>query len=333
MTEQRVLIVGAGPVGLLTALKLAQADITTDVIEQLPERSTAPRAAGHYGAAFEALKNAKLYDKLLAAGHLENGFGWRAPPAPNDDGGKSLGKELGVLNIYQNTDTGTDPPLGGMLILPQPELTQILEQEVLATGKVRLHYSHELMEIDDTADRVQITTRHTQTGDLKTFTGRFLVGADGGRSRVRKLKGIEFPGHTWPERFVATDVWMKNEYEVGDTTSHFVIAPVNWGVVISLTEPVKDQYSLWRYTIAVAADDPRSDEEVLDTESIVALYDKVMAGKRPLQHYEVLRKAIYRSHQRLAATMVRGRCLLAGDAAHLCNVSTHISSVQDRYVC
>ena len=319
MSEKQVLIVGAGPVGLFTALRLAQAGIEVNVIERLPERSTAPRAAGHYGASLMALKNAKIYEKMLAAGDLQDGFGWRAAPVPNEKGIKSLGKQLGALRIYQNEDT--DAQVGGMLVLPQADFTRILEEEVLSTGKVHIHYSQELVDLDDTGSAVKITTKDTGTGKLTNFTGSYLVGADGGKSSVRKLKDIDLGGHTWPERLIATDVWLKNE-EVGQPPSHFVVAPVNWGVVISLTKPTEGEYSLWRYTVSVPPEDTRTDDEVMEPASLEKFYENMMPGKRPLQQYEVLRKAIYYIHQRLASTMFRGRCLLAGDAAHLCNVST-----------
>ncbi|KAL2788740.1 FAD-binding monooxygenase [Aspergillus keveii] len=83
-----------------------------------------------------------------------------------------------------------------------------------------------------------------------------------------------------------------------------------------LSPPHFNTTSFWRYTLMVPAGDARSDDEPLIEETIRNCYEEIMVGPRPLQ-VEIFQRAVYCIHQRLVPTMRRGRCVLAGDAAHL----------------
>ncbi|PVH72197.1 FAD/NAD(P)-binding domain-containing protein [Cadophora sp. DSE1049] len=80
----------------------------------------------------------------------------------------------------------------------------------------------------------------------------------------------------------------------------------------------KKESSQQMYAIGLDAAETRSDEELLKEENIMAGYDYLMPGPRPIK-CEIEAKAVYYIHQRLASTIRRGRVLLAGDAAHICN--------------
>lgn len=329
--EKTILVVGAGPVGLFTALKLAQAGLNVEVIDLLPGRSTAPRAAGYYGGALVALRKAGVYDEMLRKGYLADGLAWRALPEDDGKGGKTFGKSIARMPVLQPVlkDSPAEmyghPELeGGMVILPQSSFAKILEDQALATGRVRIHWDTQIADIAEEGETVVATVKPATIGreevvNTWTLRGAYLVGADGGRSAVRKLLKIQLPGHTWPERLIATDVSLFNDF-VSDTPAHFVVSRPHYAVVIPLTKAVAGQATLWRYSVAIDPTDMRPDEEILSDDNLAQLYDMTMVGKRPLQ-YEVKRRAIYNIHQRLVTTMRRGRCLLAGDAAHLCNVS------------
>lgn len=78
---------------------------------------------------------------------------------------------------------------------------------------------------------------------------------------------------------------------------------------------------MWRIAFALDPNETRTDQELLSDEHIYYHYDRIWPGPRPLP-FAIENRTTYIIHQRLAATMKRGRCLLAGDAAHLVNVST-----------
>lgn len=301
-----VLIVGAGPVGLFTALRLGQRGVKVDVFEKSIQPDQSPRAAGYYGPILTLFKESGLWDAASTEGYEENGLLFRSLPVDNGNGGKTFGKQLGYIQDKQ-------------LMLPQSKLAAIIKNAAVGTGNVTIHYHAEATAIEEDGNSVTLNVKNLGSGEMENFKGVYLVGSDGGRSTIRSLLKIPFPGHTWPERVITTNVTRVSD-EMSHVAPHFIIDPVNWSVVVPLSPPKLGQPSLWRYAIAVDSKDPRTDEELLAPENIESLYEKVMVGKRPLE-YEVNQKTIYHLHQRLASTMKRGRCLLVGDAAHLNCVS------------
>ena len=140
----------------------------------------------------------------------------------------------------------------------------------------------------------------------ETYKAKWLIGCDGARSTVRKLAGIEFEGHTWPERFVATNVKFPFR-ELGYEQANFVCDPVNMAVIAQL-----DRDGLWRCTYM---EDSALPEETYE-ERIPARYEWFMQGRTD---YEIVSSSPYMLHQRAAETLHKGRVLLAGDAAHATN--------------
>lgn len=313
-----VVIVGAGPVGMLLALKLGKANIDVTVIEKESTTAEDPRAIGYYAASALALLDAGVYHKILDEGFTMKGLCWRKKPVDDGKGGKRLGDVIAAMPLA-DLDDDVMPPGTGMLCLQQALLTRLLVREALSTGHVMLLFNRALCDIEEGDETVTAITRDTETGDMHKIVASFLVGTDGGRSTTRELLKIPFPGHTWPERLLATNVMVPN---IVDPTfpCHFVLDPINYTITTPLTPLVLGETTLWRCTMATDPKDTRSDEEMLKDEHIASLYEKVMAGPRPLK-YEIKQRSMYRIHQRLAPTLRRGRSVLAGDAAHVCNVS------------
>ncbi|KAH8593866.1 FAD binding domain-containing protein [Bisporella sp. PMI_857] len=250
------------------------------------------------------MKRAGMYEIFSEAAHFQDGLVFRAPPVDNGKGGKTFGRDIATIREPQ-------------LTLPQSRMVPLLAKEIEKTGLVKIHFGKEVVSLKQDENLVTLSTKDSKTGEVEQVKGEYLVGTDGGRSVVRSLLGIGFPGHTWKERIIATNVRITNE-ALAPIGSHLVVHPVKWGVVIPLEEAKLGERSLWRYAIAVDSKDTRSDEELLTEENIVASYDNLMVGERPIQ-CQIEAKAVYHIHQRLASTMRRGRVLLAGDAAHICN--------------
>src|SRR3546814_638169 len=142
-------------------------------------------------------------------------------------------------------------------------------------------------------------------------TGRWLIGADGARSQVRKSAGIDFEGFTWPERFVVTNL-ADDLTQFGFAYTNYVTDPDRWAVVLRLED--EDGKPNWRVTYPT--DPSLSDEEVLDPANVQARLLDVISGADEL-HLRYC--GIYRVHQRVARHFRKGRVLLAGDAAHINN--------------
>lgn len=210
----RVLISDAGPVGLLTALRLGQAGIKVDVIEKEEHLSERPRANGYYEAALLALEKARVLESVRDAGFSTYGLCWRKLLVDDGSGSKLMGDFIAKLT-FPDLDG-----LGSGVIYPQSELVKLLFREVVATGFVTFHFGRELCGIREEGDSVLATAR-TRDGKEEYFQCAFLVGADGAKSAMRRLLDIPFKGYTWPERIVAIDVLMENkDIDLRVHTSH-----------------------------------------------------------------------------------------------------------------
>lgn len=327
-TQADVLIVGAGPVGLFTALRLGQAGVKVVVIERDPAVLQLPPSCGYYPIVQLAFQDAGIYNTILQrGGFLTTGMDFRRNPTDDGKGGKKAGELVG--GMPRNPSLKPDAPAGtGTLNMPQPKLCQILLEEAMKLDTVSVSFDTELVEVHDQAGDEFVTaeTKNVTTGDRKIFSGRYLVGADGGKSKTRGLLGIPFSGHTWPEKLLATDVWLMN-YDESPPTTTYLLDPVHYTVITPLTRPVAGENSMWRVAFALSPDETRSNEELLSDEHIYSHYERIWPGPRPLP-FHIENRTTYVIHQRLAATMKRGRCLLAGDAAHLINVSNPQLSIK-----
>lgn len=313
----KVIVVGAGPVGLMTALKLAQVGISVVVIEKEKELDKKPRAVGYHGGALLALKRTAIYEEAKRLGFTGNGICWRKRLADDGNGGKKMGDIIAYLPFAGNEQT-VDEVGNAVLYLPQPKLTELFHEAALRTGLVKVHFNTELCDLRNEDDSVTAIAKNSD-GKLESFHGTFLVGADGGKSVTRKLLGIQLKGHSWPERLVAIDILLedKNLHPIYPTS--MIIDPVNFGLVSPLAPPQTGKKTLYRCTAAVNPNETCTDEELTSESHLTRLLNIMAPGPRPLD-VTILNASAYRTHQLCASSMRRGRCLLAGDAAHLNNV-------------
>ncbi|KAI1812319.1 FAD/NAD(P)-binding domain-containing protein [Poronia punctata] len=333
-----VLIIGAGPVGLFTALRLGQAGVSVKVFEKSDSLSEAPRACMLYPQVQFALDAADVYRDIIekGGGFRSTGLDIRLPPVSVAGEGSSKKPGQLVTSFPKEDADKFDPrgppraPMDGkpaisMLNIPQSQMCKVLMDKAVATGNVDVSFGRELVSIEEDGSggndvHVRIRVREVSSDSESTYSASFLVGADGGRSKARSLLGIPFQGHTWPERLVATDVWLPNG-EGGPITTTLIMDPVHYTVLSPLTPPKLGEVSKWRVTFALNPADltNQSEEAFLADEYISQHYDRVWVGARPVS-YKIDRRATYTVHQRLAANFRKGRCLLVGDAAHINNV-------------
>src|SRR5690242_2863407 len=166
-----VLIAGGGPNGLFVACELRLAGVEATVLEQLPERADVMKANGMVGQVVRLLDHRGLHQRIGGpVPFAVPGFVFGAMP-------------LDLARLDRNPLT--------ILPVPQRRLEQILEERALELG-VEIRRGHELVSF--TQDDNQVTARVRGPGGEYDLTGDFLVGADGGRSTVRKSAGIGFPG-------------------------------------------------------------------------------------------------------------------------------------------
>lgn len=172
-----VVIAGAGPNGLLLACELALAGVRPVVLDALSGPSAEPKANGLVGQVIRQLDMRGLHRRFS---------GDREPPTPSY-GWMFAGMSLSFLGVEDN-------PMYA-LVIPQPRLTLLLLERARELG-VDVRWGHALAEFAPRDDGVTVTVKGPEAS--YEIESDWLVGADGGRSLVRKSMGIGFPGHTSP---------------------------------------------------------------------------------------------------------------------------------------
>jgi 3-(3-hydroxy-phenyl)propionate hydroxylase len=194
------------------------------------------------------------------------------------------------------------------LHLEQHRLTPIQLDMIRHDTGADVRFGHTVTGVEQRGDRVLV---HVDAqGEPQTIEASWLVGADGGRSGVRKALGIEFEGFTWPEQFLV----VSTPYDFGRygfAMNVYIADPVEWIALFKM--PNSGPPGLWRCVFPVP---DQAEDVVLAPRNVEDKMQRFVARSTP---YEVRYKSTYRVHQRVAKTFRVGRALLAGDAGHINN--------------
>ena len=201
-----------------------------------------------------------------------------------------------------------DTPYPYRLHLEQHRLTPIQLDLLRHDTGADVRFDHKVTGVEQRGDRVLV---HLDAGgEARTIEASWLVGADGGRSAVRKSLGIEFEGFTWPEQFLVVST-THDFSRYGFALNCYIADPVEWIALFKM--PDAGPPGLWRTVFPVP---DQAEELVLASANVEDKMQRFVARSLP---YEVRYKSTYRVHQRVCKTFRSGRVLLAGDAAHINN--------------
>ena len=289
MLKTEVLVVGAGPVGLLSALALAQRGVRVTVIEAEERLNDSPRAIAYFAASLLALRDLGLLEELDRVAARINRFGVHVP-------------EFNFHEVIP-ADVMQDVTFGYWLHAGQDALGALARAHCEKWG-VKILFDHRLTELEQT-DRGVIARASTPAGDT-TLTAEWAIGADGARSAVRKICGLKFEGHTWSNRFIATNLYC-DFAALGYERANFVCDPIHSAIIA-----VVNADGVWRLTY--------QEEGELPVETFMDRVPERCAHFVPASSRCELKMANpYTLHQRCAESLRVGRVFLAGDAAHATN--------------
>lgn len=296
--EHPILIAGGGPVGVIAALALARQGLRVHLFEAESRVNDAPRAATTHAATLEMLDELGLVDEVIRRGLVEPLFRtWD----------RSTGKLIAEFDFGRLKDDTRYP---FAVQCEQHKLATSAIEKLRALPHASLEFSARVVAIAQSNDTVEINVE-TAAG-MRAVKGSYLIGADGGRSTVRKSLGIEFEGYTHPERFLI----LTTPFDIGTRypgcTRNYLSHPQDWCAFFKVAGD--DGKGLWRVLSSTRLD--QTEAELFEAAAVERRLQTFIAkaGK-----YDVVHRNLYNVHQRVAASFRKGRVFLAGDAAHVNN--------------
>lgn len=284
-----VLVVGAGPVGLVVACELLQRDIPVRVVDAGRGYTAHSRANVIWPRNLELLDRIGVTDELLDIGHRLAGTAFY-----------SRGRHLATAWMSRLPDS----PYPFALTLPQNDTERVLRRRLTALGGT-LEEGVRLTALDNTAGGPAVKLEH-EGGRIEELHPGWLVGADGAHSTVREELGITYGGPPVDVSFAITDARLTTS--LSEDLSHYGYAP-SGAIVLG---PMGD--GVHRIALNVPHD-AYDEQNPPPLEMFQRVVDERAAGRSTVE--ELLWSASFRVRVRIASAFRSDRCFLAGDAAHV----------------
>ncbi|MGH9140374.1 MAG: FAD-dependent oxidoreductase, partial [Vicinamibacterales bacterium] len=292
MTEREtdVLIVGAGPTGLVLALWLTRLGIRVRIIDKTSEPGTTSRALAVQARTLELYRQIGLADAVVRRG-----------------------RKMTTINLWKMGHHAAHVVFGEMgqdlspfpyaLIYPQDEHERLLIDR-LVEASVTVERQTELVAFEETTDGVRARLKRAD-GSTSTCEATYLAGCDGAHSVVREGLGIGFPGGTYDHLFYVADVDARGAVMNGEL--HGAIDITDFLIVFPLKDEGRARLIGTMRTNAARPDDRLSWNDVSQ---------RVIEWMR-IEVQQVHWFSTYRVHHRVADRFRKGRTFLLGDAGHI----------------
>lgn len=306
--DTEVIIVGAGPVGLLLALGLGKAGIRTIVLEAHHELLPTTRAMVYMPVVLPVLNRLGILDTVLSQAYLNrDGVVWR------DIGG----------NVLAHLPLGSpeDTAFNGVLLLGQWRMSEIIINELKKYPTVEVKFDARVVGIEEGGDaqEVRVMTHSGSMVDDDIFlSAQYLVATDGANSTIRRMLCIPFEGFTFQDfKMVGTDVLHDFIVEENYSPLNFVVHEKDWAVIAYTGQsegglPHGAGKPQWRVAYAEDPHLPNSKKDYLER----AQHQLRKYMKKPDSQPRIIRAEPYLMQQRVAAQPRKGRVYLCGDALH-----------------
>ena len=286
-----VLVVGAGPTGLMLAIQLVRRDVRVHIIDRNPGPSLETRALGVQARTLEIYSKLGIVDRALELGKRGAGANiW------------AQGRKMARVPLGEAGQNATPYPF--ILILGQDDNERIMRDKLRDLG-VSVQWNAELVGLEQEPGGVTATLR-LPDGTNRRIPAAWVAGCDGARSSVRKLSGITFPGAPYDQVFFVADA---------EVTGSMVQDEVNaylWREGFHLLFPMRGK-DHWRI-VGILPPALRDRDDVTFDTVIPSLRNEAGAG---LSFKTCSWFSTYRIHHRSASRFRDRRCFLLGDAAHI----------------
>jgi 2-polyprenyl-6-methoxyphenol hydroxylase-like FAD-dependent oxidoreductase len=306
--DSEVVLVGAGPVGLIISLNLAKQGISVTLLETFSEIIQSPRAMAYGPAAVVELERSGIAQECRDIGmdSTDYDFVMRWITIDNKP----------VASIESSLWPQKYPPVR----CGQHLVAKIILKHLSEYKNAKVLWNHKCVSVEQDAESVTAVCE-TNDGETVRVTGKYLVGADGARSSVRKAIGCSFDGFTYDKMVVATNVYYPFT-ENGFHRGQFIIHPEHFCMVTLPLVCIDMQCAKVQpdgmFRVSYGEDSKLSFEEA--RANLENKYNAIFPGPKPVTgKYDLKMFSPYKLHQRSSSSFRVERVLLAGDAAHACN--------------
>ena len=284
----QVLVVGAGPTGLVLAAELLARGIHTRVIDRGDGAALQARAIGIHARTLEVLDMMGLAGRFIEHGQVVRHLRFY-----------SEGRCLTSLEFGR-----CGSRFGFLLDLPQDETERLLRARIAELGGV-VEQRTELNGLTAGGDAVTAAVRGVHEGQARTITAEYVVGCDGAHSQVRSELGLTFHGHPYPQEWLLADVLL--DWDLREDAVHAFFRSDGLPVIFF---PMRGHR--WRVTLPFAGNRDRQAPTLAEIQQLTS-----QRAPRPVAVSDPTWLASFRCHRRSASAYRRGRVLLAGDAVHI----------------
>ncbi len=291
--QDRVVVVGAGPVGLTAALALARRNIPVTLLTAETEPVKELRGSTFHPPTLDLLDEFGIVNRMID-------IGLKAPTWQFRD------RETGPVATFDLSLLAGDTNHPYRVQCEQWKLTRLLEDELRKMPGADIRFGHEAIGV--TQNGVSATVVAKKDADEVHVTGRYVIAADGAHSAVRQSLGVEFEGFTYPELFLIASTAFPFEAALpGIAFVNYIADPFEWLVLLRVPD-------LWRVLVPAPANADRA--QLLSDDSLQGVLQRVVPRSEP---YAIAHRSLYHVHQKVAKDFRHDRVFLAGDAAHINN--------------
>ena len=298
MQRRNVIVVGAGPVGTVAALACATrgaaAGHGVTLLEAQTRIDDSPRASTTQPPTLEMLAELGLIDEYLRVGLVSRTFQFWDRPT----------RQLVAEFDFDRLKGETSFPY--VVQTEQHKLANMAIARLRRMANVEVRMGERVVGLEQDHERVKVKT------NIAEHDADYVIGADGGRSTVRKALGIDFEGYTWPERFLVVTTKFDFQAALGCCLRTYMADPEEWTNLFKVAGD--DLKGRWRAVFNTREDE--KDEEALSDAAVRARLSRIYVPERERDY---LHLNLYAVHQRVARNFRKGRVFLCGDAAHVNN--------------